>query len=59
RPLRPELHGHRHGDHLRLRVPALAHRERAFGPSHFSLDALIERRWPAWKRLAEIRSGTP
>ncbi len=31
----------------------------AFGPSHFSLDALIERRWPAWKRLAEIRSGTP
>ncbi len=28
----------------------------AFGPSRWSLDALIERRWPGWRRLAEIRS---
>lgn len=28
----------------------------AFGPSRWSLDALIERRWPPWRRLAELRS---
>ena len=28
-----------------------------YGPSRFSLDAVIERRWPRWKRIAEIRSG--
>jgi len=26
-----------------------------FGPSRFSLDYVIERQWPAWMRLAEIR----
>ncbi len=30
----------------------------AFGPSRLSLDALIESRWPAWRRLAELR-GEP
>ena len=30
----------------------------AFGPSRWSLDATIERRWPAWRRLAELR-GEP
>ncbi len=28
-----------------------------FGPSKYSLDNLIERRWPSWKRMAEIRSN--
>ncbi len=28
-----------------------------FGPSRYSLDALIEKRWPGWKALAEIRSS--
>ncbi len=28
-----------------------------FGPSRWSLDYNIERRWPAWKRIAEIRSS--
>ncbi|MGI0084211.1 MAG: hypothetical protein ACREBQ_03925 [Nitrososphaerales archaeon] len=28
----------------------------AFGPSKLSLDWYIERKWPAWKRIAEIRS---
>jgi uncharacterized membrane protein YphA (DoxX/SURF4 family) len=27
-----------------------------FGPSRWSLDFAIERRWPAWKKIAEIRS---
>lgn len=26
-----------------------------FGPSRWTIDALIERRWPGWMRLAEIR----
>jgi uncharacterized membrane protein YphA (DoxX/SURF4 family) len=26
-----------------------------YGPSRWSLDAAIERRWPAWGRIAEIR----
>ncbi len=26
-----------------------------YGPSRYSLDRLIERRWPAWQRIAEIR----
>ncbi len=26
-----------------------------FGPSRFTLDSWIERRWPSWSRLAEIR----
>jgi nitrite reductase (NO-forming) len=25
------------------------------GPSRYSVDALIERRWPAWARVAEVR----
>lgn len=29
-----------------------------FGPSKYSLDYWIERKWPAWKRIAEIRSGS-
>ncbi len=29
-----------------------------YGPSRWSLDALIERRWPAWRRVAEFR-GEP
>ncbi len=29
----------------------------AFGTSKYSLDHAIERRWPAWKKLAEIRSS--
>lgn len=29
----------------------------AFGPSRLSLDALIEKRWPAWRRVAELRGG--
>lgn len=28
-----------------------------YGTSRFSLDRLIEKRWPAWKRIAEIRSS--
>jgi nitrite reductase (NO-forming) len=28
----------------------------AFGPSRLSLDFVIERKWPRWKKLAEIRS---
>ncbi len=28
-----------------------------FGLSKYSLDHVIEARWPSWKRLAEIRSG--
>jgi nitrite reductase (NO-forming) len=28
------------------------------GTSPYSLDYLIERRWPAWRRIAEWRSGT-
>jgi nitrite reductase (NO-forming) len=27
----------------------------AFGPSRLSLDSAIERKWPRWKSLAEIR----
>lgn len=27
----------------------------AFGPARYSLDALVARRFPAWKRVAEIR----
>jgi nitrite reductase (NO-forming) len=30
----------------------------AFGPSRLSLDWLIERKWPSWKKLAEIRSAS-
>lgn len=29
-----------------------------FGPSRFSLDYVIEKRWPSWRRIAEIR-GEP
>lgn len=29
-----------------------------FGPSRWSLDYLIERRWPGWRRIAEFR-GEP
>jgi uncharacterized membrane protein YphA (DoxX/SURF4 family) len=29
----------------------------AFGPSKYSIDGWIERRWTSWKRIAEIRSG--
>src|SRR2546426_293689 len=29
----------------------------AFGPSRWSLDYAIERRWPAWKKVSEIRSA--
>ncbi|HKW43858.1 MAG TPA: DoxX family protein [Thermoplasmata archaeon] len=29
-----------------------------FGPSRWSLDSFIERRWPRWKKIAEIRSAT-
>lgn len=28
----------------------------AFGPSKYSLDNLIEKKWTAWKRIAEIQS---
>ncbi len=28
-----------------------------FGPSRWSLDYAIERRWAAWTRIAEIRSA--
>ena len=28
-----------------------------FGPSRWSLDYAIERRWTAWKKIAEIRSS--
>ncbi len=31
----------------------------AFGPNRFSLDAFIERRWPRWARIAEIRQPGP
>lgn len=27
-----------------------------YGPARFSLDAALERRWPAWRRVAEFRS---
>jgi nitrite reductase (NO-forming) len=27
----------------------------AFGPSRYSLDFIIERKWPRWKRIAEIK----
>lgn len=30
----------------------------AFGPICWSLDALLERRWPGWRRIAELR-GEP
>jgi nitrite reductase (NO-forming) len=26
----------------------------AFGPSRYSLDFIIERKWPRWKKIAEI-----
>ena len=26
-----------------------------YGPSHYLLDRLLERRWPGWSRVAEIR----
>ena len=26
----------------------------AFGPSRYSLDFIIERKWPSWKKVAEI-----
>src|SRR3989475_2776059 len=29
----------------------------AFGPSRWSLDYAIERRWPAWKKVSAIRSA--
>ncbi len=29
-----------------------------YGPSLWSLDAAIERRWPSWRRIAEFRGGT-
>ena len=29
----------------------------AFGPSRWSLDYAVERRWPAWKKVSEIRSA--
>ncbi len=29
----------------------------AFGPSHYSLDYLIEKRFPAWAKVAEMGSG--
>lgn len=28
-----------------------------FGPSRYSLDHQIEKRYPGWKRIAEVRSG--
>jgi uncharacterized membrane protein YphA (DoxX/SURF4 family) len=28
------------------------------GPSKYSIDRLIEQKWPSWKRIAEIRSGS-
>ncbi len=31
----------------------------AYGPSRWSLDFLIERRWPAWSRVAEFRGMPP
>ena len=30
----------------------------AFGPSLWSLDAAIESRWPAWRRIAELRGAS-
>jgi nitrite reductase (NO-forming) len=27
----------------------------AFGPSRYSLDFVIERKWPRWKKIAEIK----
>ena len=27
----------------------------AFGPSRYSLDFIIERKWPRWKKIAEIK----
>jgi len=29
----------------------------AFGPSRYSLDFIIERKWPRWKKIAEIRES--
>lgn len=29
----------------------------AFGPARYSLDFLIERKWPRWRKIAEIRSS--
>jgi len=29
-----------------------------YGASRYSLDAVIERRWPRWARLAEFRGTT-
>ncbi len=29
----------------------------AFGPSRYSVDYLLEKRWPSWCRLAEVRSS--
>jgi uncharacterized membrane protein YphA (DoxX/SURF4 family) len=31
----------------------------AFGPSGYSLDSVIERRWPRWARLAEVGGPWP
>ncbi len=28
-----------------------------YGPSKYSLDIVIERRWPNWKKMAEIKSN--
>jgi nitrite reductase (NO-forming) len=28
-----------------------------FGPSRLSLDWLIERKWPSWRKIAEVRSA--
>jgi len=30
----------------------------AFGPSRWSLDYAVERRWPTWKKVSEIRSAS-
>lgn len=29
----------------------------SFGPSRYSVDYMLERRWPAWRKLAEIRNS--
>jgi len=28
-----------------------------FGPSRLSLDFLVERKWPRWKKIAETKSS--
>lgn len=28
-----------------------------YGPSRYSLDSVMERRWPTWRRFAEVRSS--